>query len=453
MKLFKAPTMINLEITDVCNASCRHCYNYWRQDRTSGISMTKDKIDKLLDIFMDAKIFHVVLTGGEPFANFDVLEYGIRKCVGNNISVSCNSNLMLATDEKIKHLKDAGLDHILTSLNSYDPHTNDYLVHKEGAFNKIINGIKLTVNNGLRVSVNMIISKKNVGHIYNTGKLVHELGCQKIFGTRVVPSVNVEDVQNSEFTLNKEEALYGLEQLLKIKKDTGIMIGTLVSYPLCLLGDLEKFKDFVGRGCPGQSGHIMGINASGETHACVHQSLSYGNIFKEGIYAPYQRMKDWHAGNYRYKECLDCDYSEICKSGCRMSAHAYYGEMNEKDQLMENKENIIQPYKLVYDDGIYSKIEEGISFTVPSRLRFRKEEDFYLVNIRWANTISCPNSIAEFLMKYQKLNTPFTLKEIGHENLKWVAMLFYKDVIESQDLNMNDFRNKQGLGLDLMDLK
>ena len=35
-----------------------------------------------------------------------------------------------------------------------------------------------------------------------------------------------------------------VNQAIQAKKDFGIMIGTLVSYPLCF-GDLEKYADFV----------------------------------------------------------------------------------------------------------------------------------------------------------------------------------------------------------------
>ena len=51
--------------------------------------------------------------------------------------------------------------------------------------------------------------------------------------------------------------------MLLAKEDFGIGIGSLVSYPLCLLGDLNKYRDFVGRGCPAKSGIRMSVNADG----------------------------------------------------------------------------------------------------------------------------------------------------------------------------------------------
>ena len=42
----------------------------------------------------------------KPLAKFDELCYALEKLVKNNISTSLNSNLMLATPEKMKKLKD-----------------------------------------------------------------------------------------------------------------------------------------------------------------------------------------------------------------------------------------------------------------------------------------------------------------------------------------------------------
>ena len=448
-RVLSAPAAVNLEITDACNLKCGHCYNFWREEGDRTTSITKQKMDELIDIFVDSGIFHVVLTGGEPFVRFELLEYAIEKLIEKNISVSCNSNLTLATEDKIKRLRDAGLDHILTSLNSYDQKTNDMMVNKKGAFDKILNGIHTAVNNGIRVSSNMIVSHINKDHVYQTGKLCAELGCQKIFGTRVVPSVNLSEIENSKYTFSQEEALHTLNELLKVRDETGIMIGTLVSYPLCFLGDLEKYKDFVGRGCPAQRGRVIGINANGETHACVHESKSYGNIYEIGIKAAYRNMIDWHCGNYHFTGCKGCQYINVCETGCRISANAYFKGLDKQDYLMTNQNDIKSHYKIVYDSEIYSEIDKGLRFFVPDRLRFRKEKDFYLVSIRWANTIIIEKDDAEFLIDKIKTGKDFDIKDFGLDKKEMLARFFFKDVVESKSIKYDDLKSKDGLSIEL----
>ena len=31
--LIKNPTVVNLEITEICNVKCKHCYNPWRDEK------------------------------------------------------------------------------------------------------------------------------------------------------------------------------------------------------------------------------------------------------------------------------------------------------------------------------------------------------------------------------------------------------------------------------------
>lgn len=42
---YSALTCINLEITEVCNFKCGHCYNPWRQDSMGVVSLKKEKLD------------------------------------------------------------------------------------------------------------------------------------------------------------------------------------------------------------------------------------------------------------------------------------------------------------------------------------------------------------------------------------------------------------------------
>ena len=71
--------MINLELTELCNVKCRHCYNFWRDENMGSVTMDREQVDRTVDRFHEARVFHVGLSGGEPFAKFDILEYAIHK--------------------------------------------------------------------------------------------------------------------------------------------------------------------------------------------------------------------------------------------------------------------------------------------------------------------------------------------------------------------------------------
>ena len=449
-RLFSTPTVVNLEITEICNVKCRHCYNFWRDESIGQNSLDEKKFDKILDRIIEAKVFHVILTGGEPMAKFPLLVHGFKRLKEANISFSCNSNLMLCTDERAKTLAGLGLDHILTSLPSREPTVNDFIMGKQGSFDKIMKGIENATKNGIRVSANMVVTKNTYQDVYETAKLAASKGCQKIFTTRMVPPTYSHGKVDEQDVPSPEQTRIALDQAIKAKKDFGIMIGTLVSYPLCFLGDLEKYSDFVGRGCPGQSGHIMSINATGESHSCTHEANSYGNIFDRPISEIYQQesMKKWRT-SFHFDGCKGCDYIDVCESGCRMTAKAYTGNHAEKDPLFLGPHVFEKHVKLVQDDRLPDKIRNGMEFYSPSRLRFRKEDGFYLVNARWANTMPLENDVAELLIKFQKSEKSFTLKEFGEEKIDLLANLYYKDYVVIKAERDIGERGLRGLSLNL----
>ena len=388
-------------------------------------------------------------------SNFDILLKAIKKLKEKNISISCNSNLILATKEKAKALSSAGLDHILTSFPSIDKKENDYIMQSKNSLDKIIRGIKNCVEQGIRISANMVILRNNMDKIYDTGKLAAELGCSKFFITRAVPpsyseTAKSENPEEDIYNLSHEETKNCLDEVLRVKKDFKIRVGSLVSYPLCFLEDLEKYRDFVGRGCPSQSGHRMSINSNGDLHVCVHEEESYGNIFRTSIKEVYQKsMRPWHDTSKRYEGCNGCEYIDMCESGCQMISAAVNGKTATKDPLYVGPNNVKKHFKLITDDTIFSVIKNKEEFKVRKSLRFREEENFTLVNIRWGNTISVDKELADFLKKYQENQETFTIEDFGEENISWLANLFFKDVITAKNYNPEDDRSFMGVSANI----
>jgi radical SAM protein with 4Fe4S-binding SPASM domain len=448
-KIYSAPTVINLEITEACNVKCRHCYNPWRDTSAGKFNVDEKKFDFLLDEFIKNKVFHVIISGGEPLAMYDLSCHAVEKLQKNNISISFNSNLMLATEEKMLKLKSLGLGHVLTSWFSSEEKETDYITTYTGSHQKIINGIKNTVKAGIRVSANTIVTQHNKNTIYNSGKFLHSIGVSQFFAHRVIPPAYDRDDKNKEHHTTIEESKFSLDELLRLKADTGMKVGTLINYPLCMLGDLEKYKDFVGRGCPTQSGHRFSINSNGQTHGCVMEDKEYGSVYELGLKETYSRTKSWRNESYLYEGCKGCHYIDVCQSGCRMHGMAATGKMDQKDPLMPGKEFIVKPYKLEKDTHIEKKIQSGANLYVPSTIRFRyeEEENFYLMNIRWGNTIEISKEEGDFFMEMQKNNKQFSMNDFKFtDGIKKLTGYVAKEALKSNEIEIEV--RKTGVNID-----
>ncbi|KKS66876.1 MAG: Radical SAM domain protein [candidate division WWE3 bacterium GW2011_GWB1_42_6] len=169
-----APLDVQWELTPWCTYNCVHCYNYWRRDERPMRVLTEDQLvvrRKTAKELLENKVFHVTLTGGEPLGVIEQVMPELRQLASAGIQMSINTNLALMTTEMGKLLKELGIRSILTSLMSADEILNDEIAQQRGAFRRTIEGIKVAVSMGLRVSVNMVVSQKNFDTIYDTGKL------------------------------------------------------------------------------------------------------------------------------------------------------------------------------------------------------------------------------------------------------------------------------------------
>ena len=140
---FSGPTTANLEITEKCNARCLHCYNPWREEHMGVNTFTINRLKKTIDELKNAGVFHIILTGGEPMSKMDVLCEALSYGKKLGFSFSCNSNLMLTSDEKMKKLNDLGLDHILTSFPSIDANENDKIMQVKNSIKKLREVLKI----------------------------------------------------------------------------------------------------------------------------------------------------------------------------------------------------------------------------------------------------------------------------------------------------------------------
>lgn len=455
-RLFSAPTTVNFELTEICNVKCKHCYNPWRDESMGVTSIDQEKLDKIINKFVSAKVFHVILTGGEPMSNFDILLKAVKSLREKNITVSCNSNLILANEVNTKQLREAGLDHILTSLPSLDPVQNDFIMQSKNSLQRIIKGIKACVKNKIRVSVNMVITRQNMTKVFETAEFAHKIGASKFFLTRAVPptySQNVKLNEENPFYLTKDETKKTLDDAIKAKETYGIIIGSLVSYPLCFLEDLDKYRDFVGRGCPSQSGHRMSINSNGDLHVCVHEEEKYGNVLETSIQDVYQnQMRGWHNGSKVYSGCNGCEYINMCASGCQMVSMGFNGDTASKDPLYVGPNNVKKHYKINNKDNFDLENFSLYEFKTKEDLRFRDEKDFYLINIQWGNTVSVPYEIGSFIEKQHKTKKTFNLNDFVNKDKSWMKKLFDKGIILNDKIKTNPEVYEQGVSANLEDL-
>lgn len=108
-------TSIRLEITSKCNLFCKYCHdaNYLKLDD----DLSTAEIKKLIyNLNQYNKLKKVLLTGGEPLLNKDIIEI-VQYITSLNIKVDMVTNGTLLTEDLILKLEKAGLKRLRISID------------------------------------------------------------------------------------------------------------------------------------------------------------------------------------------------------------------------------------------------------------------------------------------------------------------------------------------------
>ncbi|HOS88835.1 MAG TPA: radical SAM protein [bacterium] len=373
-----APLDVQWELTPWCTYNCVHCYNYWRRGKRPKRILTEDQLAvhrKTATELLDNKVFHVTLTGGEPLGVIEQVLPELRQLASAGVHMSINTNLALMTPKMGRLLKELGIRSILTSLISANEQINDEVAQQEGAFKRTMAGIKLAVSLGFRVSVNMVVSQKNFGTIYDTGKLAYLLGATVFCATKVSKPSNCDDFIG--FPLNREQLRSMFHELIRIREDFGVEVASLEHYPACVFPNSETRTMFGNRNCSAAKTSCT-IGFDGNIRPCSHAPMSYGNVAEDGLSTAWVEMDSWRDDSLVPAICkLSCgEYPDKCGGGCRIeSLNAQKGVSGDDPYSIGAKPTTKRSVARV------KLLDPTVAVQLQPKVRFRKE-DFGFVAYR-----------------------------------------------------------------------
>jgi pyrroloquinoline quinone biosynthesis protein E len=329
-KTLSAPHVLQIEVSSLCTNNCQHCYNFWRKDKntTPVADLSLEHTDRVMDQVVENKVFHIVLTGGEPLLNKKGLFRILEQAAQSGITSGLNSTLVTLTESDAVKLKESGVSIVLTSLLGPTAEIHNQIAQKERVFEKTVRGIGLLQKAKVPVSVNMVVSKKNCHLIRETAILVKSLGLKSFNATRAGCPGNCSDF--SEFSLNLQEFRSYLEDLYLVGSDEKMVVDVLSCYPLCGIKEVNRYQAFADRRCMAGV-NTLTISATGDIRPCSHLDISYGNLLQDNLSEVWKRMTEWRDGSMMPVVCKTCKILPWCGGGCRMEAKTRNGSSSETD--------------------------------------------------------------------------------------------------------------------------
>lgn len=369
MTVLHYPPSIDWELTTACNHNCIHCYNYWRKTDQAPVTADADRFLQIARRIINAKPVSLQITGGEPLLVWRQARRAIEKLLQAGICVSINTNATLVDTEISTFLANNQID-TFVSFPCFNPAIFNKIVNQEGAFEKACNGIHLLIDAGVRVSLNMVVTKKNLPFVYDTAKFAKEEFCADYFSATKASFPQNAEADFGNQILTHDEFNDMLHMLLRVKSELSMRVDSAWVYSLCGLEDVQVRRQFgFNRKCTcGKYSFV--IDAVGNIKACGCDSQSFGNIMNIDFADAIMSMKSWRDGSLLPEVCKVCRWLPYCGGGCRSDAFSIHG----KRCLLDSTADISNCNAFLAESPAENNVgDENIGFTLNPACRFTKD--------------------------------------------------------------------------------
>ena len=370
--MFNHPLSVHLEVTDSCNNACPHCYatNWIKMssfDKRNKDHRVKPSLVELAKKIVNANIFDVIITGGEPLlVDIDNLYSLFTFFDSHHVGYSLNTNGRLLNKDICKILSMSSLKTVLVSLHAWDNSLHNKIVGSRKAAEETKLGIVNAVECGINVAVNQVVDNRNVELMVKSAVELERIGVNQISFTRALSPID------GEYNVNSVSPSKFIDEFLKCKEKSSIFITSLLPIPFCSddrMGDIN-----LKLSCSG--GTTTGVvSCYGDVRFCPHDSYIWGNIFKEEFNVIWKRISEWRDNIPVPEKCGDCVFNLECRGGCRMASKMLYNNYSSLDPWARGVNGVINNK----EKNILNNFDYSCLYKIRPDIKWRQEGDDILL--------------------------------------------------------------------------
>lgn len=340
--------LIQWHLTERCNLRCRHCYQNDTVRGELSLAELRSALDEVVDTFHAWEDTYGVpvrpsvnVTGGEPFLRADlpaILEQISRK----SYAIYVLTNGTLVDRERAVMLAGLGVRGVQVSIEGPDDIHDS--IRGEGAFDRAVDGIDHLLDAGLKVTVNVTLSRLNAACMWKVVAFASHLGVQRVGFSRVVPCGRGESFAAE--ILGPEELrdlycyLFSLD-VRNVEIVTGDPLANQLREEISPQKGRRRRRN--GEGDTAHGGCAAGVSGltflpDGTVVPCRRMNIPLGNVREDTIREIWAlspvlealRTRDRYEG-----KCGRCERWDSCR-GCRAIAFAYSKLRGREDYLADD---------------------------------------------------------------------------------------------------------------------
>ena len=322
------------ESYSACNLRCVYCYNTWKRPEGEAPFryVHKQALKTLKEMYRQADIHQLSITGGEPLLNDHVAELILTaKLKGSNVSIISNGNG--AKDGNYQQYKELGVDLFLMPLHASRPEIHDRMTQVEGSWQRSLNSIRSCMELGIYVVPMMVLTQYNVLHAEETLRFFNEMGLTRIMVNRY--NIGGAGIYHKEICLSHSELQQAFQRINRLAAELHLNVSSNVCTPFCVLNPDDYPNIGFGACSPDPLSRPLTVDVMGNLRTCNHSPIVAGNIFKEklaDILFASDYMNSWHEIVPDY--CAECKLWLQCRGGCRAASEQLGRSLHHVDPLV-----------------------------------------------------------------------------------------------------------------------
>jgi PqqA peptide cyclase len=326
----KAPVALLAELTHRCPLGCPYCSNPLALEPREDELTTADW-NRVFSQAAALGVLHAHLSGGEPAARQDLIEI-VAHCAKEGLYTNLITSGIGLTEERVKQLADAGLDHAQLSIQDSDAASADRIADYKGGFARKQAVAGWITQAGLPLTINAVIHRANISRAGKMVELAVRLGARR---------VEIAHTQYYGWSLlnraalmpSRAEAEAAIAEVEALKKTLAgvIVIDHVIPdyharYPKACMGGWGK------RG--------LNVTPSGKALPChaaeTIPGIEFWNVRDhaiEDIWMHSPAFNAFRGEDWMREPCRSCPRKTIDYGGCRCQALALTGDAREADPV------------------------------------------------------------------------------------------------------------------------
>lgn len=290
------PIFTTLELSQYCNFSCKHCYNFDRSDEQKLVSrsspLSTDRWLTLIDQLVAEGGFYIALTGGEPLTHPDLFTL-IDRIREHHCIARVKTNGSLLSKQTAIKLFDHGVYSMDISFYGNDRDTYKSFCGVD-LYSSVVSGIRNAIDAGISVTLNILLHRGNYKQLGDMISFAEGLGVE----------FNITD----EITERYDGT--GGESLWRLQKDD---LEWLFQSPY---KDYFMYENKDGNVQCSCARTVCGVGADGDVFPCVGAPIQSGNILEHSFGDIWRRSNELNdirkLKESDFTSCQGCSLRSSC---------------------------------------------------------------------------------------------------------------------------------------------